>query len=164
VGILIFTRLGGLRSCSKMAASDFAMTIAIGLLFGATVSQPSPTLAMGWFALLCVFAGQWVLARLRTPSRGFAALVDNEPVLLMAGSRILHTNLKRANLSECDWFGKLREAGTTRRDQVRGVVFETTGDVSVLLNDSETELDEEIFANVLDWELLFSGRGRSRPR
>jgi len=51
--ILLYTRIVGLWSFSKMSSADFAMTIAVGSLFGATISSPNPTLFMGLFVRLC---------------------------------------------------------------------------------------------------------------
>ncbi|KAA1261181.1 hypothetical protein LF1_37260 [Rubripirellula obstinata] len=149
-GILIYTRIAGLRSFSKMSSADFAMTIATGSLFGATISSPTPTLFMGLFAIFCIFAGQWALARLRMRSDRFSRAVDNQPLLLMAGGEILHDNLRQSNMTESDLFGKLREANAMNFDQVKAVVFETTGDVSVIHSAEERELDMRIFANVID--------------
>ncbi|WP_417732529.1 DUF421 domain-containing protein [Rosistilla oblonga] len=149
--ILLYTRVSGLRSFSKMSAADFAMTIAIGSLFGATISAPSPTLLMGGFALLCVFVGQTVVAWLRRKSPTVCKLVDNQPMLLMAGSEILRGNLRRANLTEADLRGKLRQSNVYRYDDVLAVVFETTGDVSVLQRDDRNAPpDQEIFEGVID--------------
>tara|TARA_R110002049_G_scaffold50370_3_gene143147 strand:+ start:192479 stop:193021 length:543 start_codon:yes stop_codon:yes gene_type:complete len=154
-GILLYTRIAGLRSFSKMSAADFAMTIATGSLFGATIASPSPTLAMGLFAIACIFAGQWALAELRVRSDFFSRAIDNQPLLLMSGGTILKDNLRRANMTEDDLFGKLREANAMNFDQVKAVVFETTGDVSVIHSDSEAPLERRIFENVIDSDQLF---------
>src|SRR6056297_2227374 len=45
--VLLYTRIIGLRSFSKMSAADFAMTIACGSILGATISAPSPTALAG---------------------------------------------------------------------------------------------------------------------
>lgn len=153
--ILLYTRIMGLRSFSKMSASDFAMTIAIGSLFGATISSPSPTLFMGLFAILCVFAGQWGLASMRRKSSAISKLVDNQPLLLMTRNEILYNNLNRANMTESDLFGKLREANAFHFDQVIAVVFETTGDVSVIHSTSASPaVTDRIFDNVVGSERL----------
>ena len=150
VAILLYTRLVGLRSFSKMSAGDFAMTIAVGSLFGATISSPNPTLLMGLFAILCVFAGQWTLAVLRRNSSFISRLVE---LLLMTRSDILHENLSRANVTESDLFGKLREANAFHMDQIIAVVFETTGDVSVIHSTQKSPaISSCIFNNVIGGE------------
>jgi len=156
--ILLYTRIVGLRSFSKMSAADFAMTIAIGSLFGSTVSAPNPTLFMGLFAIACVFAGQWVVARLRTGSPKVLNIIDNQPVLLMAGKEVLYDNLRWVNMTEQDLFSKLREANAMNFDQVRAVVLETTGDVSVMRSRDEIRMDPEFFENVIGASRLFEDR------
>lgn len=157
--ILIYTRIAGLRSFSKMSAADFAMTIAVGSLFGATVSAPNPTLLAGLFALLCLFAAQWGLAYARRKSNMVSKLVDNEPLLLMNHGEIIEENLELANMTESDLFGKLREANALNFTQVKAVVFETTGDVSVLHSSSDdVALEERIFEGVVGAERLFTDR------
>lgn len=155
--ILLYTRLAGLRSFSKMSACDFAMTVAVGSLFGSTVSAPSPTLILGLASLAALFAGQWVLAISRKRLPWFGKLVDNEPLLLMAGREILEDNLRRANVTKEDVFGKLREANALNYDQVLAVVFETTGDISVLHSGEHSQLEPDFLSNVIGRERLWNG-------
>ncbi|MDV6029276.1 MAG: DUF421 domain-containing protein [Phycisphaera sp. RhM] len=156
--ILLYTRIVGLRSFSKMSSADFAMAIAVGSMFGSTVSGPSPTLLMGIFAILCLFGAQWFLAALRVRSGRVSNTIDNQPLLLMAGSEILHDNLRQANMTESDLFAKLREANAIHFDQVKAVVFETTGDVSVLHSAEDRDLEPAIFGSVIGAERLFERR------
>lgn len=147
--ILLYTRCVGLRSFSKMSAADFAMTVAVGSLFASTISSPSPSLAVGLTAIACLFAGQWLLAVLRVKSPSMTKVVDNQPILLMRGTEVLHENLKQANVTEADLHGKLREANVFQLSQVLAVVFEATGDVSVLHSQrSGAEVDAAILSNV----------------
>ena len=50
----------------------------------------------------------------------------------MDGNEILEDNLRKARVTKSDLRSKLREANVTRLDQVKSVIFETTGDISVL--------------------------------
>ncbi len=157
--ILLYTRFTGLRSFSKMSAADFAMTVAVGSLFASTISSPDPTIILGAVALATLFAGQWILATLRRQSGWFSKLVDNEPLLLMAGSTILEENLRKANVTRADVFGKLREANALNYDHVLAVIFETTGDISVLhSSDPDAALEKNFVKNVIGHERLFEHR------
>lgn len=104
--IIIYTRIVGLRSFSKMSAGDFAMTVVVGSLFASTISSGSPSLLLGLLSLACLFAAQWSIAWPRRRCDGFAALVDNQPILLMADSQILEENLKKVNVSRNDLYGE----------------------------------------------------------
>lgn len=58
--------------------------------------------------------------------------MDNTPLLLRDGPTILEHNLIKAQVINGDLRAKLREANVIKLSQVRAVVFETTGDISVL--------------------------------
>ncbi|QDT00722.1 DUF421 domain-containing protein [Adhaeretor mobilis] len=153
--ILVLTRVVGLRSFSKMSASDFAMTIAVGSLFASTIALKNPSLLIGLLAIASLYLGQWLLAWLRRKSKTFSKLVDNEPLLLMSGSTILDENLDKANVTRADLFGKLREANALNYDQILAVVFETTGDVSVLHTTTDNQtLEPDFIQNVIGSEML----------
>ena len=156
--LLVYTRLVGLRSFSKMSATDFVMTIAVGSLFGATITAPSPTLIMGMFAIGCVFVIQWIISILRVHSKIISKTVDNCPLLIMAGSEILHDNLRKSNMTEGDLMAKLREANAFDLDQVLAVIFETTGDVSVL-HSADGKVQPKLLEGVVGAEQLFADQG-----
>lgn len=146
--VILATRLQGLRSFSKMSAFDFAMTIAVGSVIASTLLSPSPSLVRGVTGVAALFALQRLVAWLRI--RGFADdIVDNRPLLLMDGPRMLEDNLRSAMITESDLRAKLREANVIRLRQVRAVVLEATGDISVLhTGDSETALEDALLEGV----------------
>ena len=149
--IIIYTRIFGLRSFSKMSSFDFAMTIAIGSLLASTAVNKSTTIFQGGIALLALFFLQTAIAFLRRKFTWFSQAVDNKPILLMRDSKILHKNLKKVHLSEDDLRSKLREANVLNYSQVKAVIFETTGDVSVLHSDKDNvHLDLDLLKNVQD--------------
>lgn len=153
--ILVYTRICGLRSFSKMSAADFAMTVAVGSLFASTISSPSPTLLLGAVSLAALFAGQFTLAILRQKFEWLGKVVDNQPLLLMAGNKILDDNLAKANVTRSDVFAKLRESNTYDYDQVLAVIFETTGDISVLHGDENAgRIHRDFLKDVIDAERI----------
>lgn len=132
VALLALTRLAGLRSFSKMSSFDFATTVAFGSIIASTLLSKNPPLASAAFGLAVLYGLQYTVSRARHVSPRIQRLVDNEPLLLMAGERVLEANLRIARVTEDDLRSKLRMAGVTDRRQVLAVVFETTGDCSVL--------------------------------
>ncbi len=146
--VILFTRIAGKRSFSKMSSFDFAMTIAIGSIIGSTLLLASVNLLTGIVGLASVYLLQQLVAFLRRfPS--FGNLVENKPYLLMQGTQVLEDNLKKARVTKGDLRAKLREANVTRLSQVKVVVFETTGDISVLHNqEEETQVEEWLLEDV----------------
>ncbi|MAQ71418.1 MAG: hypothetical protein CL565_04410 [Alphaproteobacteria bacterium] len=137
--MLLFVKLNGLRSFSKMSAHDFAVTIAIGSILASVVVQKEPTLmqgvvAIGVFLIIQSLFSGWRMLRPES-------ILENKPILLMDGPEILHKNLLIAKITKEDLKAKLREANVLRYSEVKAVVFEATGDVSVLHGDKEIDKD-----------------------
>lgn len=154
-GLLLIVRTVGLRSFSKMTSVDFAVTIAIGSILASTLLSKSPPVLQGLAAVALLLALQAVISFLRSRSPLVGRLTDNQPLLLMAAGEVLHDNLRRARVSESDLRAKLREANVLHPREVRAVVFETTGDVSVLHGDPDgPPLDRWLLEGVRDAERL----------
>lgn len=132
VALLLFTRLSGLRSFSKLSSFDFSITVAFGSVVASTLLSKTPSLFAGIFALALLYTIQFCVSRLRRYSTIISALVDNDPILIMAGEKVLSKNLTAVRMTNKDLNYKLRAAGITHKKQVLAVVMESTGDVSVL--------------------------------
>ena len=149
--VIALTRLAGVRSLAKMSSFDFAATVAMGSALASTLLGSVP-LAAGAVGLALLFALQWTLATLRR--RGMLhGVVDNRPILLMAGETVLEDNMRHARVSREELWAQLRLHGVQRRADVRAVVMETTGDISVLAGPGG-----------VDDELLDGVRGAGRLR
>lgn len=149
LSLIVLTRVSGLRSFSKLSGFDFAITVAIGSVVATVLVSRDPPLAQGVMALVALYGFQIGLAALRNRSTMLAGWVDNEPLLLMDHQQILDENLRRGRMTREDLYAKLREANVVRLDQVRAVVMESTGDVSVLHTDADgPEPDPELLDSV----------------
>lgn len=131
--IMGFVRINGLRSFSKMSAHDFAATIAIGSILATTILSEEPSILQGCFSVFILLLIQSLYSRWRL--KRSAQYLENSPLLLMEGPKILHTNLKKAKITEADLIARLREANVLDINSVKAVVFESTGDIAVLHGD-----------------------------
>ncbi len=148
IAVIIFTRIAGKRSFSKMSSFDFAMTVAIGSMVATTILSSGVKLWDGVIGIAAVYFLQLLVAMLRR-FRVIQKAVDNAPLLLMDGDKILHKNLKKARVTEADLRSKLREANVIRLEQVRAVIFEATGDISVLHSgDQNVEVEDWLLNDV----------------
>ncbi len=148
IAIIIFTRIAGKRSFSKMSSFDFAMTVALGSMVATTVLSKSVSLWEGVVGVAAIYVLQLFVAILRR-FKIVQNAVDNSPLMLMDGQTILHENLKKARVTEADLRSKLREANVIRLKEVRAVVFEATGDISVLHTDKDDEeLEDYLYKDV----------------
>jgi len=145
--ILSITRISGLRTFAKMSSFDFASTIAIGSILAAVVMNGGQSLLKGGVALGSIVALQSIYTLLCRKWTAFGKMAQNQPVLLMRNGVVFHEALDAVNMGESDLYAKLREANALKLEEVRAVVFETTGDVSVLHGDVD-EVDEVLLEGV----------------
>ncbi|MEO0871314.1 MAG: YetF domain-containing protein [Pseudomonadota bacterium] len=146
--IVIFaTRFVGLRTFSKMTAFDFVTTVAIGsLLAGAAAASTWPAFLQNAGAIVAILIAQVILALVRRQSDTAANAIANDPILLMQDSEWHLEALRTSRVSKDDVWAKLREANVCDLSQIRAVVLESTGDISVLHAGS---FDETLLCNVL---------------
>jgi len=134
--VIFVVRVVGLRAFSKMTAFDFVVTVAIGsVLAGASQATSWSEFFQPVIAIGALLGTQYAIARLRKGSDRFEAVVQNSPVLLMHEGRIIREALETTRVEEDDLIAKLREANVLDFSEIRAVVLETTGDISVLHGD-----------------------------
>lgn len=134
--IIILTRIIGLRSFAKFTAYDFAFTIAVGSIISSTLTS-STSIAHGSVAIASLLFLTFIFSILQKKFPALSSAISNKPLLLMRGQEILHDNLKYARIEKSQLIAKLRAANVSRLDQVKAVVLETTGDISVLLAEAD---------------------------
>ena len=138
LALVLLVRLVGQRSLATMSSFDVGCVVALGAVIGRTVLLETPSLVIGLVALVCLFGMQGALSLLRQ-NRRFDRWVNRAPVLLMSGDRLLDRNMRRAHVAEDELRQRLRLAGVRRLDEVRCVVLERNGAVSVIRHGEEVD-------------------------
>lgn len=142
VWVTLVIRMIGLRSLSKMTNFDFVVTIASGsLLAGAVQASEWPAFVQALAALAALFVLQFLIAKMRQQSESFEQAIQNGPIFLMWEGKFIDNALETSRVARDDVIAKLREANVLDMGQVRAVVLETTGDISVLHGD---HLDDDL--------------------
>ncbi len=145
--LIFYSRLVGPRSFAQLSAFDFAVTVALGAVVGATATDTA-RLPYGVIGLGVLFLLRWSVAVGR--QHGLGHLVDNTPLLIMLDSEILHEHLARAKLTEADLRQSLRQAGITSMAEAEAVVMERDGSISVL--SSEAPIDTYLLEGVTGYD------------
>ena len=149
IAVIFYTRIFGKRSFSKMSSFDFAMTVAVGSIIATCILSDSVSMIEGIVGLGFVYLYQLSAALMRRMD-WFKNLIDNKPLLLMDSPHLLENNLKKARVAKEDVQSKLREANVIELSEVKAVIFETTGDISVLhTNQSSKKIDPWLVDNVI---------------
>ncbi|MDP0491022.1 MAG: DUF421 domain-containing protein [Verrucomicrobiota bacterium JB023] len=146
--VVIVVKVIGLRSFSKMTAFDFITTVAAGSLLataaGATTWSVFIQATLSILAILCT---QLVLALMRRRSERAKELMLNQPILLYRDEGFDREAMKKARVAEDDLWAKLRESDVNSLAEVRAIVLEKTGDVSVLTGG---EMDQRLLSGVVE--------------
>jgi len=131
VVFLVLVRIFGARALRAMSTFDAALVITFGAVGGRAILGPNPTLATGATGLLTLFVLEACFGQARATLRG-ARLLNSRPVVVMAGPKVLERTLRRLHLTETEVHTALRRAGVRDPREVACVVFEPTGELSVL--------------------------------
>jgi uncharacterized membrane protein YcaP (DUF421 family) len=132
VVLIVMLRVSGKRTLSKMNAFDLIVTVALGstlaaVLLDATVPLAEGVLALGLLVFL-QYAITW--ASVRWPR--FQHLIKAEPTLLVHEGRYLDGALRRQRVTREEVEAALRQSGKVELDEVRFVVLETDGSLTVV--------------------------------
>lgn len=145
--IILMTRLIGLRSFAKFTAYDFAFTVAVGSIISSILTSAT-SIVHGSVAIGSLLILTFIFSYLQRKMPALSSLMSNQPLLLMENGDILYKNLKYARVEKTQLVAKLREANVTDYDQVKAVVLESTGDISVLHKAGDAALQSDLLEGV----------------
>lgn len=138
VTVVVGLRLAGRRTVSQMSAFDFVVTIAIGSLVASTVLSREPSYGRGLAGFVTLLAAQQVVAVVRQRVPAASRLLDFSPQPLYEDGHVqLRHNPLTAQVTAAELYSKLRREGVSSLDEVKLVVLEPDGRVSVIRSDQE---------------------------
>ena len=158
--LVVCVRVAGQRSLATMSSFDLGCAIALGAVVGRTSLLLEPTLLTGVVAMVTLFTTQLLLSRLRQ-SRWLDRLMNRPPVLLMAGPEPLRDNMRAGHIAEDELRQRLRLAGIRNLAEVRCVVLERNGAVSVVRRSEP--LDPWLFSDIPGMDRLAGAEDTPRP-
>jgi len=133
-----------------MSSFDFASTIAVGSKLASIIINKDQNILKGVVAVISIIAFQTSFSFMVRKNGWLKKLFTNKPQMLMKDGEIIYDNLKSCNIGLSDLMGKLREANVHKLSEVQTVVFESTGDISVLHSSDINNIDSIILSDVAD--------------
>ncbi|MGN6331211.1 MAG: DUF421 domain-containing protein [Motilibacteraceae bacterium] len=131
VAALLGLRVAHRRTLSQWTAIDFAAAVAVGAVIGRTALAPRQSFLVGVVALLTILATHAAATFVRYhPLVGKA--VDHRVRVLVDHGRLRHRQLVITGLTENDVLSKLRQLGHEDLSQLRYVLYETKGELTVV--------------------------------
>lgn len=132
VALVLFLRVSGKRTLSKMNAFDFVVTVALGSTLASILVSRQTPLADGLLALALLISLQFTVAWFAVRSPGFRWLIKSEPALLFLEGRYLEPSMRRERVVRDEILAAVRAAGYEDMAEIDAVVLETDGTFSVL--------------------------------
>jgi uncharacterized membrane protein YcaP (DUF421 family) len=136
VVLLVFLRVSGKRTLSKMNAFDFVVTVALGSTLAAVFTQPDVSLTQGVVALSLLVALQFVNTFLAVRWPGYQRLLKAQPTLVFFRGKPLDDAMRRQRLTLDEVLEAIRQQGHAQPGEIDAVVLETEGSLSVLKSDA----------------------------
>lgn len=131
-GLIVFLRVTGKRTLSKMNAFDFIVTVALGSTLATILLSKDVTLVQGALALALLVSLQFVITWSSVRIRWIRQLVTGEPSLLLFHGEFLHESMRRERVTEDEIRSAVRSAGMAAIADVEAVVLETDGSFSIV--------------------------------
>ena len=134
--LVMFLRISGKRTLSKMNAFDLVVTVALGSTLATVLLTKSVALAEGALAFALLIALQFAVTWTSVRARWIRQLVTGEPSMLLYRGEILRGALRQARVTEDELLAAVRSAGLASLSKAEAVVLETDGSFSVVRPDS----------------------------
>lgn len=129
--LILFLRVSGKRTLSKMNAFDFVVTVALGSTLATIILSKDTPLAEGLLALALLILLQFIITWLSVRSKSVSRLVKAEPRLLFYQGEFLWSAMKTERVNEGEVLQAMRGQGLNH-NAVEAVVLETDGSFSVV--------------------------------
>jgi uncharacterized membrane protein YcaP (DUF421 family) len=136
-------RSGQRRTLAQWTAVDFAAAVAIGAIMGRTALASGQSFLAGAVALLTILAAHTTVMAGRF-NRMFAKLVDHRVRVLVDHGRLRRDQLRLCGLTDNDVLSQLRQNGVRSLDELRYVLYETKGELTVVREPGTGEPDPEL--------------------
>lgn len=130
--LVIFLRISGKRTLSKMNAFDLVVTVALGSTLATILLSQDVALAEGLLALLLLISLQFIVAWLSVRVPTIQRLVKSEPTLLFHQGHMLQSALRSQRVTPEEIRAAIRTQGVSQMSEVEAVILETDGSFSVL--------------------------------
>jgi len=132
VTLVVFLRISGRRTLSKMNAFDLIVTVALGSTLATVLLSKDVALADGALAFALLIGLQFAVTWSSVRARWVRQLVTGEPVMLLYRGEMLPAALRRARVTENEVRAAVRSAGLASLSGIEAVVLETDGSFSVV--------------------------------
>ena len=139
VGLVLFLRISGKRTLSKMNAFDLVVTVAIGSTLASTILSKDVSLAEGLTAFAMLIGLQFVITWTSVRSGAVRRVIKARPRLLAFRGELLAEAMRDERVTEEELAAAIRDSGVPDVEAAYAVVMETDGSLAVVARREEQD-------------------------
>lgn len=136
LGMIVFLRLSGNRTLSKMNSFDLVVTIAFGSTLSTVLVNRSVTFAEGITAIGLLVFLQFAITWLSVRSRAINKAVKTPPTLVLENGKYRTGAMKAVRITEDEICSAIRKKGYGGIERIAAVVLESDGSLSVITQEN----------------------------
>jgi uncharacterized membrane protein YcaP (DUF421 family) len=130
--LVLFLRIAGKRTLSKMNAFDLVVTVALGSTLANVLLSPDVALAEGLLALALLIGLQFIITWTSVRVPAVQRLIKATPRLLAFRGVLLTEAMRSERITEAEVQAAVRDRGLAGVDSAHAVVLETDGTLTVI--------------------------------
>lgn len=130
--LVVYIRVFGKRTLSKMNAFDLVVTVALGSTLATVIVSKDIKLVEGLAALLLLCGLQFLVAFVSVRWRAAENIVKSNPALLFYQGKFLTEAMLRERVTEDEVIAAARGHGVADLDEIEAAVLEADGSLSVI--------------------------------
>nr|WP_290693889.1 YetF domain-containing protein [Halomonas sp. UBA3074] len=136
--LVLFLRVSGNRTLSKMNAFDLIVTVALGSTLATVLLSKDVALADGAVAMGLLISLQFIITWTSVRFSWVRRLVTGEPLMLLYQGEYLPHSLRKARVTKAEVLSAIRGSGVSDVAAVQAVVLETDGSLSVVKREADS--------------------------
>ncbi|MBU1347567.1 MAG: DUF421 domain-containing protein [Alphaproteobacteria bacterium] len=133
VGLVLFLRLSGKRTLSKLNAFDLVVTVALGSILATTLLNADVPVAEGLVAFASLIGLQYLVTWSSIRWTWVRQGVRSEPTILVRDGQPVTTALRRERVTEAEALSAVRDSGGRDLEEAEVVVLESDGSLTAIL-------------------------------
>jgi uncharacterized membrane protein YcaP (DUF421 family) len=142
--LVLFLRIAGKRTLSKMNAFDLVVTVALGSTLATILLSPDVALAEGLLALALLIALQFVITWTSVRIPAVQRLIKATPRLIAFRGELLPDAMRAERVTDEEVEAAVRQTGLAGVESSHAVVLETDGTLTVIPRHEDAERYESL--------------------
>lgn len=141
VVLILFVRIAGKRSTSRMNNFDWIVTVAVGSVMASMAILEDVTVSDGALAMALLLGFQFLLTTATARWQWAERLFSASPTVLYAHGEFRRAAMKSQRISEQEIISAVRESGQGSLQAVHAVILEPDAQLSIVSESQNDALD-----------------------